>query len=66
MMSGDTRDGFTVQEFCQRNGISRTTFYAEVSDGKLIARKARGRTIVLDSDARAWRDALPKLEPATA
>lgn len=66
MPADDCKDGFTVQEFCQRNGISRTTFYAEVGDGKLIARKARGRTIVLYDDAKAWRESLPRLEPAAA
>jgi hypothetical protein len=56
----------SVKEFCRRNGIGVTTFYAEVADGRLIARKCRSRTLVAMADEKAWRDNLPKVELASA
>ena len=56
----------TVREFCDRNGIGVTTFYAEVAAGRLIARKCRARTIVTRKDERAWRESLPKLATTSA
>jgi hypothetical protein len=60
------RQSSTVNDFCKRHGISRTTFYEEVKDGRLIARKVRGRTTVRDDDEASWLDALPKLDTAHA
>jgi predicted DNA-binding transcriptional regulator AlpA len=60
------QDFYPVNVFCQRNGISRRTFYELVKDKKLVARKVRGKTGVTREDAAAWRASLPKLETAAA
>jgi len=63
-MSGTVNiDGaISVKEFCKRNSIGVTSAYAEIADGKLIARKCRGRTLIALDDERAWRANLPKLQ----
>jgi hypothetical protein len=50
---------FTVDEFCQRNDMSRTTFYALLKAGELKAKKRGSRTIVLASDELSWLSSLP-------
>jgi hypothetical protein len=55
---------YSVEEFAQDNGISRYTVYREINDGKLIARRVRGKTIVTAEDAAAWRRSLPKVQPS--
>ena len=56
----------TVDEFCARWRISRTTFYEEVRDRKLVLRKIRGRSVVTSDDEAAWVRALPVVEPTAA
>lgn len=48
--------------FARGGGISRTTFYEEVKDKKLILRKIRGRSIVTADDEAAWIKTLPVFE----
>jgi hypothetical protein len=55
---------YSVEEFARDNGISRYTVYREINDGKLVARRVRGKTIVTAEDAAAWRQCLPKVQPS--
>jgi hypothetical protein len=64
-MSG-TDGAISIKEFCKRNGIGVTSAYAEIADGKLIARKCRGRTLIALDDEREWRANLPKMKAAAA
>jgi hypothetical protein len=52
-------DAYTVRQFCESHGIGRTTFYNEVSSGRLRTRKIGRRTVVLAGDAASWRESLP-------
>lgn len=45
-------------------GRVRSTIFEETAAGRLIARKAGGKTIVLYADAIAWLEALPIREPS--
>jgi len=63
-MDFSTREAFAVREFCARYGICRQTFYDEIKRGRIKARKLGKKTIVLKSDAEAWRDSLPPLKLA--
>src|SRR5262249_22351599 len=63
-ISGNQDGAISVKQFCERNNIGVTTFYQEVADGKLIAKKCRGRTLIDLADEAAWRAALPKTQPA--
>jgi hypothetical protein len=56
----------SIKEFCKRNGVGVTSAYAEIADGKLIARKCRGRTLIALDDEREWRANLPKMKAAVA
>jgi excisionase family DNA binding protein len=60
-MDFSTREAFAVREFCDRYGISRDTFYAEVRRGRLRALKLGKKTLVLKSDAESWAQSLPEL-----
>jgi len=61
-----TSDADGLDEFAAKNNISRRKVYDEISAGRLIARKVGSRTIITKEDAAAWRQALPKMIPATA
>ena len=49
----------SIDGFCQRYEIGRTTAYAEIREGRLRARKCRKRTIVTEDDADDWLQRLP-------
>jgi hypothetical protein len=57
------QQAFSVEGFAARHNIGRTTVYGEIKEGRLIARKVRGRTIITAEDAHAWRASLPKAGP---
>jgi len=54
-----TGGAFSVDDFCLWAGVGRTAAYAEMSAGKLEARKLGRRTIILRSEAERWLAALP-------
>jgi hypothetical protein len=47
-------------------GICRSLLYREIAAGRLIARKHGRRTIILDTDLRAWLAALPRMSASGA
>ena len=49
----------SVEAAADRAGVGRTTIYAAIRDGALVARKCGRRTIVLTSDLQAWLSKLP-------
>lgn len=55
----------SVKEVCRITGLSRTLISAQIRLGKLIARKAGRRTLVMRSDLRKWLEGLPTVQ-ATA
>lgn len=57
------RAAFSVDEFCRRNVMSRTTFYELVKVGNLKAKKRGSRTIVLASEELNWLNSLPNYQP---
>ena len=51
---------YSISVFCGIAGdIGRSTVYEEIKDGKLIARKVRGRTIILHTDGEDYLANLP-------
>lgn len=50
---------YTIDQFCDAHGIGRTLCYAEIAAGRLQAKKAGRRTLILADDARKWREQLP-------
>jgi hypothetical protein len=52
---------FGIAEACQKSGLGRTSVYAAIKSGDLIARKWKRRTVVLAEDLAAFLRNLPKL-----
>ncbi len=50
---------FSVDDFCRWAGVGRTAAYAEMSAGKLAAKKLGRRTIILRTEAERWLASLP-------
>lgn len=53
----------SVDEFCARYGIGRTTFYAEVKAGRLRVVKLGRRTLVPVREGELWFSRLPTAQP---
>ena len=62
----DDGGAYSVKQFCGRYAVGVTFVYAQIKAGKLRARKASGRTLILKSDARAWAEGLPQLRTGRA
>jgi hypothetical protein len=52
---------YSVEEFGAVAGLGRTKLYAEIAAGRLRARKAGKRTVILAEDGRAYLASLPEL-----
>jgi excisionase family DNA binding protein len=50
---------YSITATCKLTGLGRTTIYASIKTGKLVARKVGRRTIVLYDDIKAFLEALP-------
>ena len=44
------------------SGLGRTKIFAEIKQGKLIARKCGRRTLILEDDLLKWLHALPDVK----
>lgn len=51
---------FSVQEFCKRYGIGRSSAYEEIRAGRLKCRKLGARTLVPQDAAEEWLASLPQ------
>lgn len=45
---------YSIEETARITSLGRTALYDEIKAGRLKARKAGRRTVILDSDLRAW------------
>ena len=57
------RLAYSILEFCEVASLKRSTVYEEIKAGRLIARKARGRTIILSADGNNYLLSLPPSRP---
>ncbi|UGY28868.1 helix-turn-helix domain-containing protein [Bradyrhizobium septentrionale] len=55
---------FPIAEVCKRTGLGRTTVYAAIKAGDLVARKYGRRTVVLGDDLARFLQSLPAVSPA--
>jgi hypothetical protein len=56
---------FSIPEVVEAASICRTTVFAEIAAGRLVARKLGRRTVVLASDLETWLEQLPSIDPNT-
>ena len=56
---------FRICEVCQRTGLGRTSIYAAIKTGALVARKHGRRTVVLGDDLSAFLRGLPTAQPSS-
>ncbi len=56
---GSSKQAHSINWICEDSNLGRSFIYKEIKDGRLIARKAGRRTIILDPDYRAYLAALP-------
>ena len=50
------RVNWRINEFCRAHGIGRSLFYEEVKRGEIKIIKVGKRTLVPDSEAKAWQE----------
>jgi excisionase family DNA binding protein len=51
---------YTVEGFCERFGIGKSTFYEELNAGRIEARKVGSKTLIPAAAAEAWLSNLPR------
>lgn len=55
---------YDINGLAKACGRGRSAIFEDIAAGRLIARKAGSKTIVLHGDAVAWLEALPVREPS--
>ncbi len=55
---------YSIDDICECGPFGRSTIYEEIREGRLIARKMRGRTIVLPADFATYLANLPPMKIA--
>jgi len=56
LINSNQRINWRINDFCQAHGIGRTLFYDEVKRGELKIIKVGKRTLIPDSEAKAWQE----------
>lgn len=58
----DLHRALSIDAFCSRYGIGRTTAYQEIAAGRLRAVKVGRRTLITRDAAEAWLASLPSVQ----
>jgi excisionase family DNA binding protein len=53
---------YSIAEACAAARAGRTSIYAAIRDGALIARKRGRKTIILSDDLRRWVESHPPIK----
>ena len=57
--------GLSIDETCKASTLGRTKIYEAIGSGKLIAKKAGTRTIILPKHLEAYLESLPAADFAS-
>jgi excisionase family DNA binding protein len=57
---------YSIDQIARMGALGRSKIYAEIAAGRLKARKAGRRTVILAEDYRAYLEALPAMTGKTA
>jgi excisionase family DNA binding protein len=60
------RKALAIAEAAALSGLSRDFFYDEIRRGRLVARKAGRRTVIIQEDLERFLASLPKMGTGTA
>ena len=52
----------TIKEFCRAYGVGHTKAYELIAQGKLEARKAGRRTLIMEASARKWLEECEEIQ----
>ena len=52
---------YTVKEACACSRAGKTTLYAAIRRGELVARKLGSKTLILAEDLHSWIESLPTI-----
>jgi hypothetical protein len=66
IVTGQAKRSFRIEEFANRNSISRAQVYIELKTGRLNARKVGSATLITIEDENAWLNALPTMKSTAA
>ena len=58
-----TETAHSIIAFAKKHGVCRSTIYAQIGAGRVIARKNGGRTVIYDADNPQYRSSLPIVQP---
>jgi excisionase family DNA binding protein len=53
------RLAYTIPQACTVSGIGRTSLYATIRSGELVAHKIGRRTVVIAEDLKSWLQSRP-------
>jgi excisionase family DNA binding protein len=54
----------TISEVVNLTGVGRSVLYEQIGEGRLRIRKLGRRTLIFDTDLKAWLESLPEKRPA--
>ena len=63
MQEGQHVGALTIADFNRTYGVKKSFTYSEIRAGRLIAHKARSKTLIFKDDAARWAKALPAIKP---
>ena len=63
MPTENTPAARSIPDFAKHHGISRAFCYNLIGQGRIVARKLGGRTIIYDADNEGFRENLPIVAP---
>ena len=58
------RGALSIAKLCAYASVGRTTVFAEIKAGRLVARKLGRSTVILIEDVDAWLQSLPRVRPS--